>query len=320
MTYRYDVIMNRGLAMAMMLLLSLCCPSLSFGHLPHDEENQSECLAKDDPNPNDDLNPNDNSQLSTLNSQLNKEVLHSSMIGVGSSNVLDTYLSSYNYKGTDIRIQRETMRMTNLWGGRVSNQSLIDLNGDINKNHARNIDEYAGGIRYSQGWFYNFFHGNTVNPIERSASRFNLAAGLVASGYLGVVYIDRSGNNPAQAKADVMIDVSALATYDMVIAKHHYLWRYQVSFPLMGIAFSPNYGQSYYAAFNFGHYDQNVVFAYPGNMPSMRHKLTLDIPIKRYTLRVGYVAQFHQSMFNHLKYHSYAHDFMIGFNKYLYRR
>ena len=117
-----------------------------------------------------------------------------------------------------------------------------------------------------------------------------------------------------------MIDVSALATYDMVIAKHHYLWRYQVSFPLMGIAFSPNYGQSYYEAFNLGHYDHNVVFAYPGNMPSMRHKLTLDIPIKRYTLRVGYVAQFHQSMFNHLKYHSYAHDFMIGFNKYLYRR
>ena len=242
------------------------------------------------------------------------------MIGVGSSNILDTYLSSYNYTGTDIRIQRETMRMTNLWGGRVSNQSLIDLNGDINKNHARNIDEYAGGIRYSQGWFYNFFNGNTVNPVERSASRFNVAAGLAASGYLGVVYIDRSGNNPAQAKADLMIDVSALATYDMVIAKHHYLWRYQVTFPLIGMAFSPNYGQSYYEAFVAKHYDHNVVFAYPGNMPSMRHKLTLDVPIKRYTLRVGYVAQFNQSMFNHLKYHCYSHDFMIGFNKYLYRR
>ena len=242
------------------------------------------------------------------------------MIGVGSSNILDTYLSSYNYTGTDIRIQRETMRMTNLWGGRVSNQSLIDLNGDINKNHARNIDEYAGGIRYSQGWFYNFFNGNTVNPVERSASRFNVAAGLAASGYLGVVYIDRSGNNPAQAKADLMIDVSALATYDMVIAKHHYLWRYQVTFPLIGMAFSPNYGQSYYEAFVAKHYDHNVVFAYPGNMPSMRHKLTLDVPIKRYTLRVGYVAQFNQSMFNHLKYHSYSHDFMIGFNTYLYRR
>ena len=261
-----------------------------------------------------------NCQLSTVNCQLNKEVLHSTMIGVGSSNVLDTYLSSYNYTGTDYRIQRETMRMTNLWKGRVANQSLIDVNADINENHAGNLDEYAGGVRYTQGWFYNFMNGNVVNPVERSHSHFNFAAGLSASGYLGVVYISRSGNNPAQAKADLMINVSGLATYDMVIAKHHYLWRYQVSFPLMGIAFSPNFGQSYYEAFVAEHYDHNVVFAYPGNMPSMRHKLTLDIPIKRYTLRVGYVGEFHQSMFNHLKYHSYAHDFMIGFNKYLYRR
>ena len=261
-----------------------------------------------------------NSHQSTVNCQLNKEVLHSTMIGIGSSNVLDTYLSSYNYTGTDYRIQRETMRMTNLWKGRVANQSLIDVNVDINENHAGNLDEYAGGVRYTQGWFYNFMNGNVVNPVERSHSRFNFAAGLSASGYLGVVYISRSGNNPVQAKADLMVNVSGLATYDMVIAKHHYLWRYQVSFPLMGIAFSPNYGQSYYEAFVAEHYDHNVVFAYPGNMPSMRHKLTLDIPIKRYTLRVGYVGEFHQSMFHHLKYHSYAHDFMIGFNKYLYRR
>lgn len=250
----------------------------------------------------------------------NKEVLHSCMVGVGSSNILDTYLSPYNYTGTDIRIQRERMRMTTLWGGRVANQSSIDINGAINSNHAGNLDEYAGGIRYSQGWFYNFFDGNIVNPVERSSSRWNFAAGAVASGYLGAVYIDRSGNNPAQAKADVMIDASAMLTYDMRIAKHHFLWRYQVSVPLLGIAFSPNYGQSYYEAFSLGNTDHNVVFAYTGNMPSMRHRLTLDIPIRRYTLRVGYVAQLNQSTFNNLKYHSYSHDFMIGFNKYLYRR
>lgn len=257
-----------------------------------------------------------NSQFSSVNSQLNKEVLHSSMLGIGSSNILDTYLSPYNYTGTDIRIQRETMRMTNLWGGRVSNQSLIDVNGAINENHAGNIDEYAGGIRYSQGWFYNFNGGNVVSPV----SKWNVAAGFAASGYVGTVYIDRSGNNPAQAKADLMIDASAMATYDMVIARHHYLWRYQVSVPLMGIAFSPNYGQSYYEAFELGNYDHNVLFAYPGNMPSMRHRLTLDIPIRRYTLRIGYVAQFNQSTFNHLKYHQYSHNFMVGFNKYLYRK
>ena len=252
--------------------------------------------------------------------QDNKEVLHSSMVGVGWSNILDTYLSPYNYTGTDIRIQRETMRMTTLWDGRVSNQSLIDINGAINKNHAGNINEYAGGIRYSQGWFYNFAGGNVVNPVERSKSPWNVAAGLAASGYVGGVYIDRSGNNPGQAKVDVMIDACAMATYDMKIAGHHYLWRYQVSVPLLGMAFSPNYGQSYYEAFELGNSDHNVLFAYVGNMPSMRHRLTLDIPIKRYTVRFGYVAQFNQSTFNHLKYHQYSHDFMVGFNKYLYRK
>ena len=277
--------MCKGLAMAFLLLPSLCA------------------LAQD-----------------TLVVAPNKEVLHSTMIGVGSANVLDTYLSPYNYKGTDYRIQRETQRMTLLWGGRVSNQSFIDVNFATTKNHARNIKEYAGGIRYSQGWFYNFMGGNIVNPVERSKSRFNIAAGLGASGYLGVVYIDRSGNNPAQAKADLMIDASVMATYDMVLWRHHYLWRYQVSSPLMGIAFSPAYGQSYYEAFELKQHDHNVLFAYPGNMPSMRHRLTLDIPIRRYTLRMGYVAQFNQSMFNHLKYHSWTHDFVIGFNKYLYRR
>lgn len=251
---------------------------------------------------------------------VNKEVIHSSMIGIGSSNVLDTYLSPYSYTGIDIRIQRETMRMTTLGDGRVSNQSFIDINGAINSNHAGNLDEYAGGIRYSQGWFYNLFNGNIVNPVEHSSSRWNFAVGAAASGYLGAIYIDRSSNNPAQAKADIMIDASAMATYDMRIAGHHFLWRYQMSVPLLGVAFSPNYGQSYYEAFSLGNYDHNVVFAYIGNMPSMRHRLTLDIPIKRYMLRVGYVAQFNQSTFNHLKHHCYSHNFMIGFNKYFYRR
>lgn len=285
MRYLYNIIMCKGLATVAMLLLSLC----AYGQ-------------------------------ETITLPINKESLHSTMIGVGSANVLDTYLSPYNYKGTDIRLQRETQRMTRLWGGRVSNQSLIDVNGAINKNHARNVDEYAGGVRYSQGWFYHFVGDNIVNPVERSSSRWNLATGFAASGYLGGIYIDRSGNNPAQAKADLMIDMSAMASYDMVIAKHHYLWRYQVSFPLMGIAFSPNYGQSYYEAFELRQSDHNVVFAYPGNMPSMRHRLTIDIPIRRNILRLGYVAQFNQSTFNHLKYHSYTHDFMIGFNKYFYRR
>ena len=70
----YNIIMCKGLAIAAMLLASLSL----YGQ---DEKETAD----------------------------NKEVLHSSMIGVGSSNILDTYLSPYNYTGIDIRIQRETM-------------------------------------------------------------------------------------------------------------------------------------------------------------------------------------------------------------------
>lgn len=291
--------MYRGLATVTMLLLSLCALC------------QTGASVSDAPSVQI-LHPN-------------QEVMRSFMVGVGSSNILDTYLSPYNYSGTDFRAQRETQRMTKLRQGRVSNQSLLDVNFASNENHAGNIDEYAAGIRYSQGWFYNFGGGTVVNPAASpffSADKraFNVAAGLAASAYLGAVYIDRSGNNPAQAKADFMIDASAMATYHFRIARYRYLVRYQVSVPFIGIAFSPNYGQSYYEAFQLGNYDHNVVFAYLGNMPSMRHRLTLDIPIRRYTLRVGYVAQFNQSTFNHLKYHSYSHNLMVGFNKYLYRK
>ena len=85
----------------------------------------------------------------------NKTSMRSTMIGVGSANVLDTYLSPYNYKGTEVRIMRETMRMTRLMDGKVSNQTLIDVNGSMLENRAKTADEYAAGIRYSIGWHYN---------------------------------------------------------------------------------------------------------------------------------------------------------------------
>ena len=40
---------------------------------------------------------------------------HAWMVGGGFSNVLDTYLSPYIYKGGEIRLMRETQRLTRLF-------------------------------------------------------------------------------------------------------------------------------------------------------------------------------------------------------------
>ena len=115
-----------ALATAIMLLLSLTAQGQGArSKVQEDTQSTDNTLAP---------------SFSPLAPDINKEVLHSTLFGAGWANVLDTYLSPYNYKGTDIRIQRETMRMTNLWQGRVSNQSLIDVNASINKNHTRNRD------------------------------------------------------------------------------------------------------------------------------------------------------------------------------------
>ena len=250
----------------------------------------------------------------------NKTSMRSTMFGVGSANVLDTYLSPYNYKGTEVRLMRETMRMTRLMDGKVSNQTLIDINASFLENRKKTADEYAVGVRYSIGWHYNINlrQSEQTSPLHPStgggsAGDFGVAFGPLLSANLGGIWNTRNSNNPGQAKFDICVDLSAMAYYNLRIGKSNILLRYQMNVPFVGAAFSPNYGQSYYEIFSLGHYDHNAVFAHIGNMPSMRHLLTADIPLGRHILRLGYNGQLNQSTFNELRYHSYSHNFMIGF-------
>lgn len=255
---------------------------------------------------------------------------HAWMLGGGFSNVLDTYLSPYIYKGGEIRLMRETQRLTRLFWRenektepRVTFQTLLDLHGSYLESRAGNVNGWAGGVRYGLGWLYRVMPvKNAGNVTEAWTStqfqRFSLEVGPILSGYMGAVYNERNGNNPAQAKLDLMLDLSAVCSYHFRLFHHPFALRYQLTVPFVGVAFSPNYGQSYYEAFSLGNYDHNTVFANFVNMPSMRHLLTLDVPLSRLSrtaLRVGYVGEFMQSTFNHINYHSYSHCLMIGFTQ-----
>lgn len=254
----------------------------------------------------------------------NKEVMHSTAFGFsgGVNEVYDSYLSPYSYSdAVDFRAQRETARMTKLAGGRVSNQTFIDANFGYDLFDEGSPFYYAGGVRYGQAWLYNFRDCNIVNPAERTDRRWNYAAGLQASAYVGGVYLDRSGNNPGQLKMDATVNATGIVTYAFRRKKHRpIMLSYQLTFPLMGVAFSPNYGQSYYEIFELHNYDHNVVFVNTFNMPSNRHRLLVDIPVRKAYLRLGYDVQVNQAKINNLEYKNTTFDFMVGFTKYLYRR
>lgn len=251
--------------------------------------------------------------------------MRSTMVGVGANNVLDTYLSPFNYTGLDIRIMHETLRQTKQLEGRLYHQSLLDVDGGYLTNKSKSAHEYVFGVRYSYAWLYNICNDNpNSNPNSNSnpnlnsnpnPNRLTILTGLQPSVYLGGIYNTRNGNNPAQAKANFMLNATAIATYNVHIFKKVFPISYQLTVPLVGIAYSPNYGQSYYEEFGLGNYDHNICFAHIANMPTMRHLLTVDIPIRNNYLRVGWSGQFNQAKLNGLKYHSYSNDFMIGFTK-----
>ena len=95
--------------------------------------------------------------------------------------------------------------------------------------------------------------------------------------------------------------------------------RYQVNVPMIGLMFSPHYGQSYYEIFSLGNSSGVIQFTSLHNQPSLRQMLSVDLPIGYTKMRFSYLADLQQSNVNGIKTHTYSHVFMVGFVKDLYR-
>lgn len=227
---------------------------------------------------------------------------HSWMVGAGRTNRLDTYLSPLEYTGPELRAMRETMRPTRWLGGRLSTQTLVVAGVAYTHSPTDDGKAWNGQVDASFGYHYNW------TPVPG----LRLLAGGHLAGGLGFQYNTRNGNNPAQARVDIALEASVAAIYRFRLMQRWFTARLQLDAPVAGAMFTPNYGQSYYELFSLGHYDHNVRFTHPGNAPSLRGLLTLDIPVATAVVRMGYLLDVRQSHVNHLKRHAWTHAFMIG--------
>ena len=223
--------------------------------------------------------------------QTHRYVTRATMYGVGFTNVFDTYLSPQEYKGIDFRISRETIRMTKLFDGNVSVQNFFQADIGYTHNRADNNNTFSGLVNWNYGLHYQF----------RLTENFKLLAGGLIDANGGFVYNLRNTNNPASARAYVNLDASGMAIWHLKIKRYPMVLRYQVNLPVMGVMFSPHYGQSLH------------------NQPSLRQMLSVDLPIGYTKMRFSYLADLQQSNVNNIKTHTYSHVFMVGFVKDLYR-
>lgn len=240
--------------------------------------------------------------------QATRHVMRSVMIGAGHNNTFETYLSPLEYEGPEVRFAYETMRMTRLMGGNVSAQNLFQLHASYTENISQTNHTYGGLVNWSYALHYQF----------RPAKGLKILFGPMLDLNAGVVYNRRNSNNPAQAKAYGGLGASGMLIWKFRIRNYPMTVRYQANLPLLGVMFSPEFGESYYEIFSLGNGGRNVVFTSLHNNPSLRQLLTLDFPVGNTVMRVGYVCDLQQAKVNNLKSHTYSHDFMIGVVRNLY--
>ena len=229
-------------------------------------------------------------------------ITNSQMIGIGPTRVLDTYLSAEHFSGVGFSYLSHTERQK-----RLSTIIEHEANFSTVKDRSRNKHELEGA--------YNFYWGKLYSW-QLFDNSLKLQAGGLVNASLGVIYNTSNGNNPAQARVHLNIMPTGVATYKFNLWNKPFTARYEVSLPLCGIMFSPNYGQSYYEIFSLGNYDHNVVPTTFVSAPEWRQMLTLDVHLwKSAALRIGYLGNMQQAKVNNLRQHVYTHRLLIGFTK-----
>ena len=244
----------------------------------------------------------------------------STLVGVGHVSMLDTYLSPEKYRGTELMVMTVSRREkdSTAWVRQTTHEGHVAMADNRSGNGGEMAGQYQLRLAMMRRW------RTTVagHPMQ-------LMAGGTAHLQLGFVYNTRGSNNPAQAR--LALDIEPTVAADLYLgrpshtaapapspggcARYPMALHYEVSAPMCGVRFSPNYGQSYYEIFSRGNYDHNIVPTTFVATPSVRHMLTLDVRWLRTVWRIGYVGDFTQQNVNRIKQHSYTHAFVIGVTK-----
>ena len=227
------------------------------------------------------------------------------LFGLGYNSLYDSYLSPLNYRGPTLSFTRIGERQRGR-EGRNTFVTLFDLNGTQAINPSGTGSAWDVELQFDAGW------RRRLTPV-RSAWQWNV--GALGGLHLGGTYNQRNGNNPAQARAALDVAFSTTLRHSFRMLGRRWIWNSQIDVPLVGLMFTPNYGQSYYEIFSLGNTDRNIMPTTPFSAPSLRLLTTLSIPLRRSFITVGYKADIRQSSVHHLERHAWNHTLVIGYSR-----
>ena len=227
------------------------------------------------------------------------------LIGIGGYHLKNTYLSPVNYTGTGLRIVNERMKIVSLSDYKVSSMQVVDIDFSSVRNPAGTVGALAGFADYSLGYHYRF----------RPFPDFKLLTGASVKAMFGFIYNTQSANNPIATHVDLDLNISALGIYTFRIKNYPLTCRFQTEIPLTGVLFTPAFGQSYYEIFGLRNTSGIVGFSSLHNKFAMRNYLSVDFPVWKFTLRMGYLNNHYLTDIKDIQTHYMSHNLMIGLVK-----
>lgn len=230
-----------------------------------------------------------------------RAITSSYYLKIGGSQLKDTYLSIIPYQGAEYGLGYERARVSRFGERKWTTRHLVEAEVAQTYNQRNNCSM----MNYMLNYEFDFYR------------RYSLPCGLklfVGGNLLtdiGATYTG-SGNNPSAAKASLNLGFAAAAAYKFKIRNYPITIKNNLSLPSAGLFFCPQYGASYYEMFYLGNREDWIHFGWWGNNLYISNMLTIDLPVKRRAIRLGYQCKFRSMEQNHLVYKNYTHEFILG--------
>lgn len=196
-------------------------------------------------------------------------------LSVGGSQIADTYLTPLKYSGWHLGLGYERCQAMRFQPRRWVNSLRFGFEFDRAKNPSGNSVMYSAAI--SAGWL--------MLHTWKLPYGIGIAFGGAADADLGALLLARNSNNPAQARASVTLSPQVSGYWSKGI------WGVgaRVKVPLLGVFFSPDYGELYYEI-SLGNHKDLIHFAWLGSYRRFCGEAFVDIRPGASALRIGYRA------------------------------
>ena len=222
-------------------------------------------------------------------------------VSVGRLSMGDTYLSPETYRGMEMGFIAETV--SEKPASRYALHILHRVSAASAANRSVSGKELYAAYRLQTAF---------MRKHPAIAGKLQIKAGVAGMAEIGGVYNVRNSNNPAQASIGVGVGAAAAARYRFRLCRRPLAAEYRATAQLAGLSFSPNYGQSYYEIFGLGQYDRNIVATTIFSASTLRHSASLDIPLRGFSVRVGYTGEYVYSRVNSIKSFRHTSSISLG--------